>query len=144
MGGKWKLLYAYRSIIHTRIHDLIMTIKIGRSPDLDYVIADPSVSRQHAELHNNGGGGWHIRDVGSSGGTFLIGPNGSPRQISQADVLPSDVLVFGGVRVAVADIIRTAKKTGPSHGASAGGRFVRCGCGAVIRDGGACSVCGKA
>jgi pSer/pThr/pTyr-binding forkhead associated (FHA) protein len=121
-----------------------MAITIGRRSDLDYVIADPTVSRQHAELQSNGAGGWRIRDIGSSSGTFLIGPDGSARQVSEADVKASDVLVFGSVRVAVADIIRVAKNPKPHQGSSPGGRFIRCGCGAVKREGGACSVCGKA
>ena len=122
-----------------------MAITIGRRSDLDYVIADPTVSRQHAELQSNGAGGWRIRDVGSSSGTFLIGSDGRARQISEAEVKASDVLVFGSVRVAVAEIIRVAKNLEPQQGSSSsGGRFIRCGCGAVKREGGACSVCGKA
>lgn len=121
-----------------------MAIKIGRRSDLNYVIADPTVSRLHAELRSNGTGGWRIHDIGSSRGTFLIGSDGSARQVYEADVKASDVLVFGAVRVAVADIIRAVKNPKPHEEAIAGRRLIRCGCGAVKREGRACSVCGKA
>jgi pSer/pThr/pTyr-binding forkhead associated (FHA) protein len=121
-----------------------MSIKIGRRSDLDYVIADPTVSRQHAELKSNGIGGWRIRDVGSSSGTFLISSDGSAHQVSETDVRTSDVLVFGSVHVAVADIIRVAKSPKYNQESSSGVRLIRCGCGAVKREGGACGVCGKA
>lgn len=46
------------------------TYIIGRDPDCDLVSANPTVSRQHLELsHSNGE--WHMRDLGSSGGTFV-------------------------------------------------------------------------
>jgi len=44
---------------------------IGRAEDgADFLLADPSVSRQHAELSFRDGQ-WILRDMNSSNGTFL-------------------------------------------------------------------------
>src|ERR1700722_635830 len=39
------------------------TVRIGRSPDNDIVVSDPTVSRQHAEL-TLGPDGWQFHNVG--------------------------------------------------------------------------------
>ncbi|MGE0448626.1 MAG: SpoIIE family protein phosphatase [Vicinamibacterales bacterium] len=43
---------------------------IGRSPDTQLQLADAHVSRRHAELVQQGTA-WHVRDLGSRGGTFV-------------------------------------------------------------------------
>src|SRR5690606_3004524 len=45
---------------------------IGRDPGAEIVTANPTVSRQHARLEHDGQG-WVLRDLGSSGGTFVDG-----------------------------------------------------------------------
>ena len=45
---------------------------IGRAPTSDVVIADPSVSRRHAELSATGGG-VSFRDLESANGTLVNG-----------------------------------------------------------------------
>jgi len=47
------------------------TIRIGRSPDNDVVVSEPTVSRQHAHL-GYGPDGWVFQGEGRSG-TFLRG-----------------------------------------------------------------------
>jgi pSer/pThr/pTyr-binding forkhead associated (FHA) protein len=47
-------------------------IQIGRTPGLEIVIDNPSVSRQQAEVRREGDG-WVVRDIGSSNGTFVNG-----------------------------------------------------------------------
>jgi len=39
------------------------TVRIGRSPDNDIVVSDPTVSRQHAQL-SSGASGWEFENVG--------------------------------------------------------------------------------
>ena len=39
--------------------------------DLGGPLADPGVSRQHAELLRQPGGSWAVRDIGSTNGTFV-------------------------------------------------------------------------
>ena len=46
---------------------------IGRSRDCDVVLADPNVSRRHAELRPDGHGGWQVRDLGSTNGVKVNG-----------------------------------------------------------------------
>ncbi|HEV2813586.1 MAG TPA: DUF3662 and FHA domain-containing protein [Solirubrobacteraceae bacterium] len=46
---------------------------IGRSRDCDVVLADPNVSRRHAEVRPDGRGGWQVRDMGSTNGVKVNG-----------------------------------------------------------------------
>ena len=46
---------------------------LGRSRDCDIVLADPNVSRRHAELLPDGQGGWQVRDLGSTNGVKVNG-----------------------------------------------------------------------
>jgi HD-GYP domain-containing protein (c-di-GMP phosphodiesterase class II) len=63
-------------------------LRIGRLPDLEIILDDESVSRQHAEVVLTDEG-WIIRDLGSSNGTHLndvrIGRPG--RRIRKGDIL---------------------------------------------------------
>jgi len=45
-------------------------ITLGRSESNDVVLADTSVTRQHAQMERTGSG-WQIRDLGSQNGTYL-------------------------------------------------------------------------
>jgi Protein of unknown function (DUF3662)/FHA domain len=64
---------------------------IGRSRDCDVVLADPNVSRRHAELRPDGHGGWQVRDLGSTNGVKVNG-----RKIDGAAALESgDRLALG-------------------------------------------------
>lgn len=64
---------------------------VGRAPTSDVVIADPSVSRRHAELSANGGV-VSLRDLESANGTLV---NGERRDTSPIE--PGDVVTFGAV-----------------------------------------------
>jgi FHA domain/Domain of unknown function (DUF1707) len=64
-------------------------IVLGRSSGCHLVLADDSVSRRHAELVAFGGR-WHVRDLGSTNGTWVNG-----RQVGDAEVRPGDVLHLG-------------------------------------------------
>ena len=46
---------------------------IGRSRDADIVLADPNVSRRHAEIRPGSRGEWTVRDLGSTNGVKLNG-----------------------------------------------------------------------
>ena len=41
---------------------------VGRGSDVDVLVAEPSISREHAVIHL-GENGWEIEDAGSSQGT---------------------------------------------------------------------------
>jgi hypothetical protein len=70
---------------------------IGRSPECDCMVNDPSVSRRHAQLRRTGDG-WLLRDLGSSNGTRLNGM----RVTQEVDVRPGDQVSLGGVRYRLA------------------------------------------
>jgi pSer/pThr/pTyr-binding forkhead associated (FHA) protein len=52
-------------------------VRIGRAPDNDIVIDDPTVSSAHAELRDEGGR-WVVTDLDSTNGTYVnySGANG--------------------------------------------------------------------
>jgi pSer/pThr/pTyr-binding forkhead associated (FHA) protein len=66
---------------------------IGRSPGCDLTLAEPSVSRWHAELIRDGER-WVVRDMGSTNGTRLNG-----WRVRRAVLEPGDVLALGTQRV---------------------------------------------
>ncbi|GGU94837.1 ABC transporter ATP-binding protein [Streptomyces litmocidini] len=66
------------------------TVRIGRAPDNDVVVADLVVSRRHAELRAHPDGTYWIHDLGSHNGTFL---NGAP--VVDARVTTEDIVGIG-------------------------------------------------
>ena len=68
----------------------VRVLRIGRGPDNDLVVQDLSVSRNHAELRNSGGGRYEIVDLGSHNGTFVNG-----ERISTATVTERDIISIG-------------------------------------------------
>lgn len=62
---------------------------IGRSRSCDVVIADPNISRKHAELSYDGNH-WFLTDLNSTNGTLLNG-----REISSSRLAPGDEVTFG-------------------------------------------------
>jgi pSer/pThr/pTyr-binding forkhead associated (FHA) protein len=78
------------------------TVILGRSRDCDCVLAEPSVSRRHAELRREGGR-WLIRDLGSRNGTRVNGV----RLLDEAEVCPGDRVSFGDARFRLGEAPRT-------------------------------------
>jgi hypothetical protein len=64
-------------------------VLLGRSRECDLVLADPNVSRRHAELRQ-GGGAWTIVDLGSTNGVKVNG-----RRVDQAALEPGDRITLG-------------------------------------------------
>jgi hypothetical protein len=69
------------------------SMSIGRSPDCDCLLSEPSVSRHHAQLRRDGER-WLLRDLGSRNGTRLNGA----RVTEEVEVRPGDQISLGGVR----------------------------------------------
>jgi predicted component of type VI protein secretion system len=65
-------------------------IRVGRSPEMDIVIDNVSVSRWQAELQHESDH-WVVRDIGSSNGTFVNGQ----RLTSDQPLRPGDAISFG-------------------------------------------------
>jgi pSer/pThr/pTyr-binding forkhead associated (FHA) protein len=73
------------------VHDSVV---IGRLPDCDVTLDDPSVSRRHARLRREGSR-WTVEDLGSTNGVLL---NGQP--VTRTDVHDGDRLELGSVQLA--------------------------------------------
>ena len=74
------------------------TLVVGRAVTSDVPIYDPTVSRRHAELVL-ADGGVHVKDLGSSNGTFVNGEQ-IAEQLAHAD----DVVTFGKVAFKVIEV----------------------------------------
>ena len=64
---------------------------VGRAPNSDIPIFDPTISRRHAEIDCESAG-FAVRDLGSSNGTYVNG-----ERVTQRALAPGDVLTFGKV-----------------------------------------------
>jgi anti-anti-sigma factor len=59
-------------------------LTIGRSPNVDFCIDVPTLSRTHAEIRTQGEE-WRLRDLGSANGTFVNGVRVSEERIRPGD-----------------------------------------------------------
>lgn len=93
-------------------------ITVGRDPDLDIVIDNPSVSRRQA-IFKQEGSVWRVADMGSANGTFLDGV----RIDGPAAVRPGDEVDFGKYSILFDHAVSMSKSaphrkshaTAPSH-----------------------------
>jgi pSer/pThr/pTyr-binding forkhead associated (FHA) protein len=67
-------------------------VVMGRSSACQWIFADDTVSRRHAELLVVDGR-WMLRDLGSSNGTWVNG-----RRVVEAEVTTGDEIVLGACR----------------------------------------------
>ncbi|WP_167583783.1 FtsK/SpoIIIE domain-containing protein [Kineococcus rubinsiae] len=58
-------------------------------------LADPALSREHATLRLDGAGGHHVRDLGSTNGTALLGGGARTAVATGVDVAPGQRLAVG-------------------------------------------------
>jgi pSer/pThr/pTyr-binding forkhead associated (FHA) protein len=123
---------------------------IGRDRNADVPIADPSVSRLHAEATLLDGDRVFLTDCNSSNGTFVI-RNGAATPVRQETLRSGDDVQFGSVILAVADLLEvfrahTHRAFSPPKGQSSplrhSNKLVRCECGAVKNVADRCSFCG--
>ena len=80
---------------------------IGRSRENDIVLTDTTVSRQHAEVEDLGGGRFVLRDVGSSRGT-LVQRGGSWEDITETEVTADQTVVLGELETSVGKLFAEA------------------------------------
>jgi hypothetical protein len=69
------------------------TITVGRMPESNIVLADPNVSRNHAEIRPHGTG-YVVIDLDSTNGTRVNGV-----RVKQQDLADGDELTFGNTRI---------------------------------------------
>jgi pSer/pThr/pTyr-binding forkhead associated (FHA) protein len=126
------------------------TITIGRGQGCDVVLSHVSVSRRHAEMIFMNDGTIEIRDLNSTGGTFVqrAGKEGS---VTQTRLERADVLRLGDYEVSLQELLSLAKKEqlqpAAQPVADAGAerpktRMVRCDCGTIKKRGEICPACG--
>jgi hypothetical protein len=135
------------------------TFSIGRAPECDVVIADPSVSRRHAELLVLEDGGLFLVDCQSTGGTKVT-QRGTTREIRQELVDTDATVHFGDVSMPIGDLLEALRakhagaglpprqSSGPQSSRqdrswARGARLVRCRCGVVKAKGARCRECGE-
>ena len=66
--------------------------RIGRHSSNDLAVADPSVSRQHAEIHKRSDGTFSIIDLNSMNGVFV-----NDKQLRHSDLSDGDLVELGDV-----------------------------------------------
>ncbi len=69
------------------------TVTIGRNPDSTIVLADPNVSRQHAEIRPRGTG-FVLFDLGSTNGSKVNGA-----KVREHDLVDGDELMLGNTKM---------------------------------------------
>ena len=72
-------------------------LRVGKQSSLEIVLSDSSVSRNHAEL-KAGSGGWTVRDLVSTNGTFV---NGVRLGVDERTLRSHDFLQFGKLAMIV-------------------------------------------
>ena len=63
---------------------------LGRSKAAECVLADPNISRRHAELRRSQTGDWTIADLGSTNGVKVNG-----RRVTSTRLSPGDRVTLG-------------------------------------------------
>lgn len=119
---------------------------IGRDQSADIAIADPSVSRRHAEITLLENGKVFLTDCRSSNGTFVV-RGGAERRISQETVTAADTAKFGDVSIRVSDLLAAVRPQAPAPAAAPRhtpqGKLVRCDCGAIKSLNSPCPSCSQ-
>ncbi len=128
---------------------------IGRANDCDVVVADPSVSRRHAELELGDAQPMTLVDCQSTHGTHVV-ENGQARRVSRAVVSPQQQIQLGEVTLSVGELLDALRVRYPALGLLAQTppnltperddgrrRLVRCACGVIKAKGATCPGCGQ-
>src|SRR5262245_31924931 len=93
---------------------------VGRAPTSDIPVFDPTISRRHAEVTTNDKG-IHVRDLGSSNGTFHNGT-----RVESCTVSVGDSITFGKVQFKLNQVSASPPPVaGAAKEAPAGATIVR-------------------
>ena len=89
-----------RGLAGERVFHLQSRLTIGRAPESDIHLPDPSVSRQHAEVYLSEGKPI-VEDLESSNGTFV-----NDEEVKKAFLKSGDTLRVGSGPLLVLDLLR--------------------------------------
>lgn len=84
--------------------------RIGRADTNDIVLADTTVSREHAELAELGEGRFSIKDLGSSYG-IAIRESGQWMKVTETELRSDTPLRIGDYETTVSDLVRDSDRT---------------------------------
>ncbi len=84
--------------------------RIGRADTNDIVLADATVSREHAELTELGGGRFRIKDLGSAYGTS-VRPAEAWEKVTESELRHDTALRLGEYETTVAEMLRDSDRT---------------------------------
>lgn len=134
------------------------TLIVGRGRDSGILLTHNSVSRRHAELTIAPDGSLAIRDLQSTGGTFIL-RNGKEIPVEEATLKLSDTLRLGEYDIPVKELLllvpeekpdarskRVAQapaSPAPAPAAPGKSRMMRCSCGTIKERGKPCPDCGS-
>ena len=71
-------------------------VTVGRSPNADVSIGDPSISRRHCQFSIDSQGALMVRDLGSTNGIYL-----DNLRVNKAVLKPGDVVQIGSITLRV-------------------------------------------
>lgn len=97
-AGALALLFQFDELVVATLPPMegVSSLTVGRLPDCDLVLDDPSVSKKHAVLTwDDARQRCTVEDVGSTNGTFL---NASMRVRQETTLKSGDILSFGEVQ----------------------------------------------
>jgi pSer/pThr/pTyr-binding forkhead associated (FHA) protein len=140
------------------------TVRIGRGQGCDLVLTHVSISRRHAELTIGSDGSLDIRDLQSTGGTFIL-RGGKEEPVTRAQLKSTDTLRLGDYEISVEDLLSLIRESQPGSvppplpGSASPPppartptavedpgrpktRMVRCTCGNIKERGKTCPTCG--
>ena len=84
--------------------------RIGRADTNDVVLADPTVSREHAELAELGVGRFQLKDLGSTYGVSVM-QGAEWVKVTEAELGAESRLRIGDYETTVADLLRDLDRT---------------------------------
>lgn len=120
------------------------TITIGRGDSCDIVLADRSVSRNHAEVVLDRNGQMFITDCQSACGVFIV-RGGEKEKISQGRVPRNADVAFGDFVLSADELLELVMETLEvlaQQKDSGNARYIRCqACGTPKPEGTTCPIC---
>jgi pSer/pThr/pTyr-binding forkhead associated (FHA) protein/ABC-type lipoprotein export system ATPase subunit len=113
-----KLVYHPVADFHTRAAEIPPTsligrntLVIGRDPGCDLVLSDPVCSRRHALLERTEDGGWSIRDLDTTNGTFVDGTLARQAELTEGAtiLIGNTTLVFNSTSLTSPPLARSGR-----------------------------------